>query len=175
MTTFLAICTVIAQCVVLVIVAAAIASWSGRPVLLERLHRSIGPEGLRLAWLVAAVAMAGSLYFSEVRNFAPCPLCWYQRICMYPLVALLAVAALSNDRRVGRYVWPLAGIGAVISIYHYQLERFPQQETAVCSTSVPCTTIWFEEFGYVTLPMMAFSAFALIGLLTWLAAERRNP
>ncbi|MEM7737254.1 MAG: disulfide bond formation protein B, partial [Deinococcota bacterium] len=36
-----------------------------------------------MAWLIALVATAGSLYFSEVRNFIPCTFCWYQRILMY--------------------------------------------------------------------------------------------
>ena len=61
---------------------------------------AIGQEALWLASGVAAVCMAGSLYLSEVANFPPCKLCWYQRICMYPLVPLLLAAALRRDRLV---------------------------------------------------------------------------
>ena len=42
--------------------------------------------------LVAAVAMAGRLYFSEVAHFTPCKMCWFQRIAMYPLAVLLLIA-----------------------------------------------------------------------------------
>ena len=37
--------------------------------------------------------MAGSLYFSEVANYVPCRLCWFQRIAMYPLAVILLIAA----------------------------------------------------------------------------------
>ena len=33
-----------------------------------------------IAWFQAAVATAGSLFFSEVMDLPPCVLCWYQRI-----------------------------------------------------------------------------------------------
>ena len=42
------------------------------------------------AWGIAAVATAGSLFFSEVMGLPPCILCWYQRICLFPLVVILA-------------------------------------------------------------------------------------
>ncbi|MBC7460462.1 MAG: disulfide bond formation protein B [Thermoleophilia bacterium] len=117
------------------------------------------------------MATIGSLYFSEVRHFQPCLLCWYQRIAMYPLVLTLGIAAITNDRRVGRYVLPPALIGGAISIYHVQLERFPQQEALACSKTVPCTTIWFVQFGYITMPVLALSAFALIAALVWVGGH----
>ncbi|MEO6867136.1 MAG: disulfide oxidoreductase [Gaiellales bacterium] len=129
---------------------------------LDALARLIGPDSLKLAALVAAAAMAGSLYMSEVRHFPPCVLCWYQRIAMYPLVLILGIGAVRRDLTVRFYAIPLALIGIAISVYHYQLERFPDQETVACTKSVPCTTIWFEQLGYITIPMMALSAFALI-------------
>ena len=35
---------------------------------------------LFIAWAASVIAMFGSLYFSEIRQFEPCELCWYQRI-----------------------------------------------------------------------------------------------
>lgn len=137
----------------------------------DALVRVVGGDALRIAWLAALVATAGSLYFSEMRHFQPCPLCWYQRIAMYPLVLTLGVAAVTNDRRVGRYVLPPVLVGAAISLYHVQLERFPQQEARACSKAVPCTTIWFEQFGYITMPVLALSAFAFIAALVWLGGR----
>ncbi len=131
----------------------------------------IAADWLKLAWLVAAVATLGSLYMSEVRHFQPCPLCWYQRIAMYPLVVILGIAVLRRDHAVGRYVLPLSLIGAAIGLYHYQLERFPEQDAIACSTAVPCTTIWFEQLGYITIPMMAMSAFLLIATIVTLGGR----
>ena len=122
----------------------------------------IGPA-LPLAALVAATCMAGSLYFSEVADFVPCTLCWYQRIAMYPLAVILTIAAVRHDRSIRAYVVPLAGIGAVISLYHYVIEWFPEAETGVCSTTIPCSVQWFDPvFGFVSLPFMALCGFVLI-------------
>src|SRR3954453_17944867 len=111
-------------------------------------RRASGPtapgEGLSdvalwLAWLVAAVATAGSLYYSLVAHFEPCELCWYQRICIYPLTVFLFVAAVRRDRSVWLSVVPLTAIGGVIAAYHTQLQAFPEQRT-FCTTLNPCTT-----------------------------------
>src|SRR5215212_8906747 len=114
-----------------------------------------GPA-LWLGAVVAATCMVGSLYFSEVADFIPCTLCWYQRIAMYPLAVILTVAAVRRDRAVRFYVVPLAGIGAAISLYHYVIEWFPEAETGVCSTTIPCSVQWFDPvLGFISLPFMA--------------------
>ena len=121
---------------------------------------------LWIAFLVAATSTAGSLYFSEVADFTPCNLCWYQRIAMYPLALILLIAAIRRDRGVRWYVGPLAGVGALISTYHYLVEWFPSLEgSSVCSVAVPCTTPWFRSLGFVTLSFMALCGFLFILVL----------
>lgn len=136
------------------------------------------PAALWLAFLVAAVAMAGSLYFSVGAGFVPCDLCWYQRIAMYPLAAVLLVGALLRDRRAALYAAVFPVVGACISIYHIYIEVNPDKESAACRAGVPCATRWIDEFGYVTIPVMALSAFVLIGLLlavAFIAGRRERP
>jgi disulfide bond formation protein DsbB len=140
----------------------------------RRLLEASATDGLRLAWLVAIVATAGSLYFSEVAHFEPCKLCWYQRIAMYPLVLILGVGALRSDVSAVRYAAPLVAVGTPISLYHYVIEWFPSLEGGACDPRNPCTLIWFRELGFVTLPFMALAAFALIGSLLWLSAAGRR-
>src|ERR1700748_1234388 len=70
------------------------------------------------AWLAALTATLGSLYFSEIKGFIPCDLCWYQRICMYPLAVILGIAVYRGDRSITRYVLPLAAVGALIALWH---------------------------------------------------------
>ena len=128
--------------------------------------------GLGLAWLVAAVSMSGSLWFSEVAGFLPCRLCWAQRACMYPLVVVLAVAMVRRSAisaRARQLAIALAGVGAVVATYHVVVERFPSLETSACDPTVPCALVWFERLGFVTLPFMALSGFVLI--LTLLVAS----
>jgi disulfide bond formation protein DsbB len=125
------------------------------------------PVALWLAFAVAAVATLGSLYYSEVANYTPCLLCWYQRAAMYPLALILGVAAIAREVRVKYLAIPVAVVGAAISTYHYQLEMFPEQSSGVCSVDVPCTVRWFELFGFVSLAFMALTGFlAIIALLS---------
>jgi len=134
--------------------------------LLGRVVTALGADALGLAWLVAAVATGGSLFYSEVANFTPCLLCWYQRICMYPLVAVLGVGALRRDRATRWFAAPFVLVGAPLALYHWLVERVPAlSDSTSCSATVPCDVPWFEEIGYVTLSFMDLSAFLLIAAL----------
>lgn len=123
--------------------------------------------GLYLAWLVALVATGGSLYFSEVRHFVPCTLCWYQRILMYPLVIVLGIASYRDDRSVRVYVLPLTVLGAGIALFHYLEQKVPGFGLPeVCRVGVPCSAVYINWWGFVTIPFLALVAFVLItGLL----------
>ncbi len=129
---------------------------------------------LPLAALIGLGATAGSLYFSEARNFTPCDLCWYQRIAMYPLGVLLAMAVVRKDRSIVPYGLVLAVIGGGISIYHYQLQLFPDQGST-CDFSAPCTFQWVDVFGFVSIPLLALGCFiSITGLLWPLPSESRQ-
>lgn len=167
-TLFLALLSVAAEAVVLVVVVVAVAS---RPTL-RRLRDALGAQALQLAFLVALVSTVGSLWLSEGAHFTPCRLCWYQRIAMYPLSVILAIAAARRDVRVRIYALPVVAIGASISIWHVLVERFPSLERATsCDPVNPCSLIWTKRFGYLTIPTMALSAFALLATLLLLAKE----
>src|SRR5690606_12994080 len=97
---------------------------------LPRAHAVRAAVVRRAQWgalAVAAVAMGGSLYYSEVAEFLPCEFCWYQRIAMYPLAVVLLIATVTRQQLPARYPVIVAGIGLLISIYHYQLQLFPEQ------------------------------------------------
>lgn len=134
----------------------------------------VSTSGLWLAFLVATGATLGSLYFSEVADYIPCKLCWYQRIAMYPLVPITLVAALRRDRTVLWYTVPIASIGAGIAAYHYLIEWRPSLEGGACGATGPgCADIWFREFGFVTLAFMALAGFLAIIIFTF--AEAMDP
>jgi disulfide bond formation protein DsbB len=119
---------------------------------------------LWLAFLVAAVATGGSLFFSEVAHFVPCELCWFQRICMYPLSITTLSMALAYDHRAARYLLPLPLVGAGVSTYHLLVENGAFKQTQACLLSAPggCATKWINEFGYMTIPTLALTAFGLV-------------
>ena len=129
----------------------------------DLLRRTVEGYELWLVFLVSSIATGGSLFFSEIAHFVPCELCWYQRICMYPLTIVSLLAALANDRRVARYLLPLPLVGACVSVYHLLVENKVVGQSTACLISAPggCATKWIEEFGYVTIPVLALTAFAL--------------
>lgn len=142
---------------------------------LDRLRFSVESTGLALAWAIATVATLGSLYYSEIANFTPCKLCWFQRIGMYPLALILGIAAFHNDHRIRRYVLPVVSLGAAISTYHYLLERFPSWASdGSCDPTIPCTTVWVWKFHFISIPFMAFAGFTAIGVLLWLLPKRQE-
>ena len=129
-------------------------------------------NAMRFSLLLAGVSMVGSLYFSEVAHYAPCKLCWYQRVCMYSVAVISLVAVIRRERSAAPYVLTLSLVGLVVSTYHYFVEWFPQLESRVCAVDVPCTTIWFRELGFLTMPSMAGIAF--IAIILTMVAERKS-
>lgn len=125
----------------------------------------VRPNALKVAALVAVVATLGSLYYSQFAHFVPCEFCWYQRIGIYPLAVILPIAAFRGDHDVRVYVLPINAITALVSVYHILMERFPSVFETQCSTTVPCSLIWFESFGFITLPTMALTTSITIGAL----------
>lgn len=128
------------------------------------------PYLLPLAFLQAVIAMAGSLYFSEVMLLVPCVLCWYQRITMYPIVALTFVALYRKDENVWAYVLPLSVTGLVISTYHnilyYAVNWGIRPDwTGPCQAGVSCTTRYIEWGGFITIPLLSFVAHLVITVL----------
>lgn len=130
----------------------------------------IKKTALYQAWTGSLVAMLGSLYFSEIANYPPCVLCWYQRIAMYPLVVILAFAIYTKNKVLLLPSLVLAGIGWVIAVYHNLLyyEIIPEA-VAPCTAGISCTTEYIEWFGFVTIPLLAFLGFTAVIILLIMA------
>jgi disulfide bond formation protein DsbB len=174
----LAVLGVVGQVLALCLALVGLAALVGVHGPLDALRRVVWGYELWLAFVVSATATAGSLFFSQVAHFVPCELCWFQRICMYPLALLMLLAALANDYRVARYLLPLPVIGAGFAVYHLLVENGVVHESQGCQISAPggCSIKWIDEFGYVTIPTLALTGFALVFAFLLLAAfESRLP
>ena len=118
------------------------------------------------AWLVASVATLGSLFFSEVMMFPPCVFCWYQRICMYPLVVILSAGLFPVTKSVIKFSVPLALIGWMIAVYHNLLYyKILPESAAPCVRGISCTTVYIEWLGFRTIPLLSLLAFSAILIL----------
>ncbi|WP_102694035.1 disulfide oxidoreductase [Rummeliibacillus pycnus] len=120
-------------------------------------------NSLLFMWVVSLIAMMGSLFFSEVQHFEPCKLCWYQRILMYPLVIILAVAYVQKNARIAGTSAIFSCLGLCIALYHYGIQKIPAlQESAMTCGRVPCTSDYINWFGFITIPFLSLVAFILI-------------
>jgi len=143
---------------------------------MQRLSDWLNRNSMYIGLLAAWIAMCGSLYFSEIKGYVPCTLCWYQRILMYPLTAVIAVGLLRRDWHLPYYVLPISLLGLGTSTYHYLLEKTDIfAGSSACSQGVSCTTQWINWFGFVTIPFLALVAFLIISLMSVIALINREP
>ena len=127
------------------------------------------------AFAVALVAMSGSLFYSQILHLPPCILCWFQRICMYPLVIVLGAAVYKRSRDI---VWPgiiLACIGWIISLYHNLLYyKILPEAVAPCQAGISCTTKWPGWLSSFPIPTQALVGFTLIIILLIIYLKSTN-
>jgi disulfide bond formation protein DsbB len=170
-TLFFALLAVLAQLAVAAAVVLAIGSRLSSSVasFADRVVAVVAPQAMAMAAVVALVATMGSLYLSEVADFPPCRLCWFQRIAMYPLVVVLGVGVARRDGGARLPGAILALIGAGISVWHLLIERYPTLESGSCDPANPCSIKWVTELGYLTIPGMALSGFLVILVLIGVA------
>ena len=145
------------------------------PAAFARVRVELQGQGPALGGLVAVLATAGSLWWSEGAHFPPCELCWYQRIAMYPLAPVLVLAAMRRDRGIRPYGLALAGAGLAVSAWHTYVETFPERHAGGCDPTNPCTIRWVEGLGFWTIPRMALVCFLLILVVLFLDRPPKEP
>lgn len=120
-------------------------------------------NSLLIIWVVSLTATLGSLYFSDIRGYEPCKLCWYQRILMYPIVIMTTIAYIQKNARIAIYTAVFACIGGCMSLYHYGIQKlsFLADSSPACGR-VPCTGAYINWAGFITIPFLALTAFILI-------------
>jgi disulfide bond formation protein DsbB len=120
-------------------------------------------------WAIATIATLGSLFFSEIMEFPPCILCWYQRIAMYPLVLIFLVGSFQTVKSTFYFSLPLVAVGWIIALYHNLLHyEIVPEEASPCLEGVSCSTVYIDWFGFITIPILSFTAFSVLGLILYL-------
>lgn len=130
---------------------------------------------LYLAWLLSALALIGSLYYSEIKHFLPCTLCWYQRVCLYPLVIILGVAFFKQTYDVFDYAIAFPSLGILFSIYHMAIQHIKGfAPLHLCSSLVSCSAILDSGLGIITIPMLSFGVNLAIFILLFFTRQRKT-
>lgn len=138
---------------------------------IKKVFNIISENYISFILIISAIATIGSLTLSEILNFSPCKLCWYQRIFMYPIAVISFIALIFNESRIKKYILSLSIIGLLIAGYHILLQFLPN--IFECSDEVAkCSAVQFASYGYITIPVMAFTAFLLIILVSLFGREK---
>jgi disulfide bond formation protein DsbB len=126
-----------------------------------------------ICWIIACVSTLGSLFFSEIMEFPPCALCWYQRIFMFPLVIILLAGLFPYDKNVIKYALPVALAGWGIAFYHHLLySGFIPESVQPCSQGVSCSETYLDLFGFLTIPMLSLISFSALVALVFILKRR---
>ena len=122
---------------------------------------------LFLCWLLVSISATISIFFSSVLEYQPCVLCWYQRICLFPLIFIFAAGLFPTfDKSVIKYALPLTIAGGLTALYHTLLYAgIIPENIQPCSQGVSCTEKYIELLGFISIPMMSFFAFSLLTAL----------
>jgi disulfide bond formation protein DsbB len=126
-------------------------------------------------WLIATASALGSLFFSEVMGFAPCVLCWYQRIALFPLVLILPMGLFPFDAKAAKFALPLAIAGLLTAIYHNLLYAgLIPRSIQPCAQGVSCTEKYIEFFGFISIPFLSLLAMAATTALLIIVLRRNH-
>jgi disulfide bond formation protein DsbB len=127
----------------------------------------VGKHSIPLGFIVALSSILGSLFYSELVGYAPCVLCWWQRVLLYPQVVLFGVALWKRKNDVFLYSVPLVLISSIISLYHEYVYMGGKSILPCTALGGACSKIYVLEFGYITIPMMSLTAALFLILLAW--------
>lgn len=139
----------------------------------SKLLTLIAKSGLEIAGVLVITAVGGSLIYSQGLGLPPCELCWWQRIFLFPQVWLLMLAVYLDDKKIADYILGLSIIGGLIAAYHYYGQMISPQILPCAIGAVSCGDKPFVGFGYITIPMMSLTVFALIILLMLIVRKKK--
>lgn len=171
---FLASLVILAQVATIVVLAAYVLFRTTRKNngLVMFVHRN----ALGISFLFSAVAVIGSLFYSDILGLPPCNLCWILRIFVFPQVLLIGMALWRNERTILPYALILSVVGFVIAGYQSLLQAGATPDLVPCTVGgygIDCSIVQSLEFGYITIPLMAATAFAMLLLTQWIGSDRR--
>lgn len=158
----LALGAIFAQVAIAVIILALL---TPKTVFSKTALKFLSNKAMLLAFLVSFAGVVGSLYYSEFIGYEPCKLCWYQRIFLYPQAILLAIGLIKKHPHVANYCILFSSFGALIAGYQSLLQMGFAPNIPCSASGVSCSQIFVMQYGYITIPIMALTAFLLIIVL----------
>jgi disulfide bond formation protein DsbB len=146
----------------------------------KRVGAFFGKYAVLFSFIIAVGGVVGSLFYSEFAHFRPCLLCWIERGFLYTDAVIFIVAMLARKeehvRLYGNFVRNcaivLSSAGFLVSAYHSYLQLGGSSFIDCSAVGVSCEYVYFMEYGYITIPIMALTAFALV--ILFMVFHKRN-
>jgi disulfide bond formation protein DsbB len=165
--------TLIAQVIIILASLLLISVILKRPTnYLHHLSKKTADHAFLFGFVISLVVLFASLLYSNVVGFAPCELCWWQRVFFFPQVILFGIAFYNEkiskvqDEMVFLYSLVLSFIGAMVALFQYYGQMFNTAILNTCAVEgVSCAKVFFISFGYITMPMMSLTAYLVLILL----------
>ncbi|MEQ1722195.1 MAG: disulfide bond formation protein B [Pseudobdellovibrio sp.] len=117
---------------------------------------------LLLQLIVVLASVLGSLFFSEIMGYVPCNLCWYQRLCVYPMLFIILTGLYLKSKEAAFFLLPFSIAGLFISVYHNLVYYKFIAIIVPCTESAPCTQQQLNWLGFVTIPMLSLLTFVVL-------------
>lgn len=128
------------------------------------LTRVIKKYFYQIGFSVSLIAIVVSLTYSIGFGFAPCTLCWWARILLFPQIIIFLVAWIKNTNpKLEILIMSLLGI--LVSGYHTFIDFGGTQVINCEAGAVSCLQRYVFEFGYITIPVMALTGFVFLTVL----------
>jgi disulfide bond formation protein DsbB len=127
--------------------------------------RFVAENALPLTFLVVFFSVFGSFYYSNILDFAPCKLCVYQRWIMISQLIVLGLAVVRGDKKILPYIGALSVSGMLIALFQVLILPSLNSSIICLPGEVSCLTDYVTGFGYITIPVMSLTVFALLVVL----------
>lgn len=121
--------------------------------------------GLHFIFLASLGATVVSLFYSNFANYAPCDLCWWQRVFMYAIFFISGLALFKkDDETIMDYILMLATLGGLVAFYNSYLQYggAPLIPCAANAEAISCSQRFVFEYNYITIPLMSLTGFILV-------------
>jgi hypothetical protein len=86
---------------------------------------------------------------------------------MYPQVLLSFMAIVKKDKGIISYLLPLTVLGTIVAFYQTMVNWGYGGDILECtSQGGECAKVFVSEYGYITIPFMAFTSFVYLSTIT---------
>lgn len=106
-------------------------------------------------------------WFVTANGLTPCPMCWFARILMYPIVILGILEWKRKDGSMYTPILVMSGLWIILEYYQYWFQMantVTEVKSAICGVwaEVSCAATDVMYGGWLTIPLLCLVAFIVI-------------